>query len=99
MNFKLVPNERVHYYLKICREPRCYNHKHKSYISKCTKMRIKRRENRCSCSYNFNVPDYNVLAHGQIVDDVILYQYISHNTTGKRPPTDPPNTVFDKQPS
>ena len=32
-------------------------------------------ENRCKCSDNFNVPDYNASVHGQIVDDVVLHHY------------------------
>ena len=55
-------------------------------------MHIKRRENRRKCLYNFNIPGYNILVHGQIVDDVFIV--IIHNTTAKRPFTDPPNTVF-----
>ena len=44
--------------------------------------------------YIFNVPAYKASAHGQIVDDVVLHSY----KMGRRPSTDPPNTVVDKQP-
>ena len=44
----MVPNERIHHYLKVCYEGRCYRPKYRSYHGKRTEMCIKRSENRCN---------------------------------------------------
>ena len=49
------------------------------------------------CSYNFNLPSYNALVHGQHVDGFVSI-VIKQNIKGRGPSIDPPNTVFDKLP-
>ena len=61
-------------------------------VRKCMKIWIKQRDNGCKCTNNFNVPDYNALVHGQVMNDIIIYRYIA----GKRPSTGAANTVVEK---